>query len=227
MASRHGPLTKLWIQWKSSKAVPWRKRWLVGMDLTGNTFWEFTDQINIGRLRRIVEYDKNAHYADVKLARTHPVANPPPSKYPSNTLPPAQWIQWLRHTRDAPPSIQEQRMDIVRQAQMKQLAAQADAKWASKADRIDMPQRQEIASATLPQRPPEVPPEVIDPITEIADIAKETKGQIGVVTEVAKEEKTEASRRERKDTAPYPGLKLGKEGEQAPESWAPRPVTRR
>lgn len=42
-----------------------------GMDLTGNTFWEFTDQINIGRLRRIVEYDKNAHYADVKLARTY------------------------------------------------------------------------------------------------------------------------------------------------------------
>lgn len=41
------------------------------MDLTGNTFWEFTDQINLGRLRRIVEYDKKAHYADVKLARTY------------------------------------------------------------------------------------------------------------------------------------------------------------
>lgn len=48
-----------------------------GMDLTGNTFWEFTDQINIGRLRRIVEYDKNEHYADVKLARTQPLSNPP------------------------------------------------------------------------------------------------------------------------------------------------------
>jgi hypothetical protein len=43
-----------------------------GMDLSGNTFWEFTDQINIGRVRRIVEYDKRAHYADVKLARTSP-----------------------------------------------------------------------------------------------------------------------------------------------------------
>jgi len=54
-----------------------------GMDLTGNTFWEFTDQINIGRLRRIVEYDKKAHYADVKLARTSSLPLPPPISYPN------------------------------------------------------------------------------------------------------------------------------------------------
>ncbi|QDS72932.1 hypothetical protein FKW77_008144 [Venturia effusa] len=207
MASRHGPFTKLWIQWKSSKVVPWRKKWLVGMDLTGNTFWEFKDQINIGRLRRIVEYDKKAHYADVKLA--------------------PQWVQWLRHTRESPPSIQEQQLDIVRQAQMKQLAAQADARWAAKAERIDMPQRQEIASASLPQTTPEDPPEVADPVASADNIVEQAQGQVGVVAEVAKEEKTEANKRERKETAPYQGLKLGKEGEQAPESWAPRPARRR
>ncbi|TLD24425.1 NADH-ubiquinone oxidoreductase assembly factor N7BML [Venturia nashicola] len=168
MAPKHGPLTKLWIQWKSSRAVPWRQRWLV-----------------------------------------------------------AQWIQWLRHTRDAPPSIQEQQMDIVRQAQMKQLAAQADAKWASKAARIDMPQRQEIASAALPRRPPEVPLEVTEPVASMDEMMKETEGQSAIVAETAKEEKTAVSKRERKDTTPYTGLKLGKEGEQAPESWAPRPARRR
>lgn len=117
-------------------------------------------------------------------------------------------------------------MDIVRQAQMKQLAAQADAKWASKAERIDMPQRQEISSAALPRRPPEVPPEVTDPVAGMDEIVTRAEGQTGVVAEVVKEEKTEANKRERKDATPYMGLKLGKEGEQAPESWAPRPARR-
>lgn len=118
-------------------------------------------------------------------------------------------------------------MDIVRQAQMKQLAAQADARWASKAERIDMPQRQEMASASLPQRPPEDPREVTDPVASIDEIVKETEGQTGVVAEVIKEGKTKVNKRERKDITPYQGLKLGKEGEQAPESWAPRPARRR
>lgn len=118
-------------------------------------------------------------------------------------------------------------MDIVRQAQMKQLAAQADARWASKSDRIDMPQRQEIASAALPQRPPEDPPEVADPAVSMDEIVKGADRQPGVVAEVANEAKTAGNKRERKDTIPYQGLKLGKEGEQAPESWAPRPARRR
>jgi len=105
---------------------------------------------------------------------------------------------------------------------MKQLAAQADARWASKASAIDMPQRQEIDSAALPQRPPGDPPEVKYPVTGMEDV----EGQAGVVEEVKREEKTEAKKRERKD-APYQGLKLGKEGEQAPESWTPRPARRR
>lgn len=110
---------------------------------------------------------------------------------------------------------------------MKQLAAQADARWASKAERIDMPQRQEIASAALPQIPPEHPPEVTDPIAGIEEVMNVPEGHAGVAAEVIKGEKTEATKRERKDAAPYQGLKLGKESEQAPESWAPNPVRRR
>ena len=40
-----------------------------GADLSGNTFWEFKDAINANRLRRIVHYSSDAHYADVKISR--------------------------------------------------------------------------------------------------------------------------------------------------------------
>lgn len=82
------PVRKLWWRWKSLR-LPWRKKWLVGIkinsqsqfasthretgaDLSGNTFWEFKDQIAIGRMRRIVEYaNANVHYADVKVSRQY------------------------------------------------------------------------------------------------------------------------------------------------------------
>jgi hypothetical protein len=53
---------------------------MTGFDLTGNTFWEFKDQINIGRIRRIVQYTNPVHYADVKVSRESP--SPCPSHPP-------------------------------------------------------------------------------------------------------------------------------------------------
>jgi len=67
----------------------------------------------------------------------------------------------------------------------------------------------------------------MNPVAGMEDAVKEAEGQAGVVEEVKKEEKTETTKRERKDNTPYQGLKLGKEGEQAPESWTPRPARRR
>jgi hypothetical protein len=40
-----------------------------GVDLAGNTFWEFKDAINTNRFRRIVKYSPSAHYADIKITR--------------------------------------------------------------------------------------------------------------------------------------------------------------
>ncbi|KAF2403844.1 hypothetical protein EJ06DRAFT_488742 [Trichodelitschia bisporula] len=113
-----GPIKQLWLRWKSLQ-LPWRKKWLVGSDLSGNTFWEFRDQINIGRVRRIVHYDPKAHYADVKLA--------------------PQWVQWLRHTRADPPSVHEQQQDLVRLENLKHLVAAADARWKSLPSARDPP----------------------------------------------------------------------------------------
>ena len=60
----------------------------------------------------------------------------------------AQWHQWLRHTRDDAPSIQEQQYDVSRQAMMKQLAAEADERWKSAPSYLDAPNKHQPAPAT-------------------------------------------------------------------------------
>ncbi|PBP25261.1 hypothetical protein BUE80_DR003670 [Diplocarpon rosae] len=111
-----------WYKWKALK-LPWRKRFLVGLDLQGNTFWEFRDTLSSHkhRMRRIVECPATTHYSEVKIS--------------------PQWHQWLRHTRCEPPSLTEQSQDLVRQRNLKILAAQADARWAAKPSLLDTPER--------------------------------------------------------------------------------------
>ncbi|KAH8702065.1 hypothetical protein BGW36DRAFT_372132 [Talaromyces proteolyticus] len=112
------PINSLWFRWKALK-LPWRRSWVVGQDLYGNTFWEFKDALNANRLRRIVRYNKNAHLGDVKIS--------------------PQWHQWLRYVRNGPPSIEEQRRD---------LAQIADERWAAKPSFLDKPQTQSTRPAT-------------------------------------------------------------------------------
>lgn len=52
-------------------------------------------------------------------------------------------MQWLRHTRFDPPTLAEQQSDVVRQKQIKMLAAQADERWASKPSVLDTPDKQQ------------------------------------------------------------------------------------
>jgi NADH dehydrogenase [ubiquinone] 1 alpha subcomplex assembly factor 2 len=98
----------------------------LGLDLSGATFWEFTDKLSPDptRMRRIVQYPRNIHYSDI-----------------SGQISPA-WHQWLRHTRAEPPSLTEQSQDLIRQEQLKVLAGQADARWEAKPRLIDMPGRE-------------------------------------------------------------------------------------
>ncbi|KXG53097.1 NADH:ubiquinone oxidoreductase, 17.2kDa subunit [Penicillium griseofulvum] len=120
-------VNSLWFKWKKLR-LPWRKSFLVGEDLNGNTFWEFKDVMNAARYRRIVRFDPKTHFSDVQVT--------------------PQWHQWLRHVRKDPPSIQEQQQDLVRQAQIKQLARLADERWASKASFLDKPKTQHEAPST-------------------------------------------------------------------------------
>jgi len=63
-----GALKQIWLKWKTLR-LPWRRQFLAGADLSGNTFWEFKDAMNSQRFRRIVKYAKAGHYADVKISR--------------------------------------------------------------------------------------------------------------------------------------------------------------
>lgn len=109
-----------------------------GFDLNGNTFWEFRLTNNPAeRWRRIVKYPRSTHLSSVKVT-------------------PA-WHQWLRYTREHPPSLAEQREDVTRQARMKQLAAEADARWEAKPRLVeDTPQAARLeprADAAKDQEP--------------------------------------------------------------------------
>ena len=66
-----GYLKQLYRKWKTLR-LPWRRQFLAGADLAGNTFWEFKDHMNATRLRRIVKYARQGHYADVKISRESP-----------------------------------------------------------------------------------------------------------------------------------------------------------
>jgi hypothetical protein len=60
-------LKQIWLKWKTLR-LPWRRQFLAGSDLSGNTFWEFKDAMNANRYRRIVRYAKAGHYSDVKVS---------------------------------------------------------------------------------------------------------------------------------------------------------------
>ncbi|KIW64861.1 hypothetical protein PV04_07166 [Phialophora macrospora] len=116
-----GAVRDLWLRWKMLR-LPWRKRFLVGQDLYGNTFWEFKDQINHGRWRRIVKGTRRATLSSLSDVQISP-----------------QWHQWLRYTRFDPPTMQEQAADVQRLAQLKTGARLADERWAAKAKYIEKP----------------------------------------------------------------------------------------
>ncbi|OAL06375.1 hypothetical protein IQ06DRAFT_210534 [Phaeosphaeriaceae sp. SRC1lsM3a] len=122
MSQGPGSFRRAWYEWRM-KRFPWRKKWLVGYDLQGNTFWEFKDQLHALRNRRIAKYSRKTHYGDVNVS-------------PS-------WMQWLRHTRFDPPTMTEQHQEIARQERMKVLAAKADERWASKPSALDAPDKQQ------------------------------------------------------------------------------------
>lgn len=84
------------------------------------------------RLRRIVKYPRSTHYSEVRIS--------------------PQWHQWLRYTREEPPSIAEQRSDVGRRARMRTLAAEADARWEAKPRVMEdpSPPRQAIGGGAAP-----------------------------------------------------------------------------
>jgi len=136
-------------------------------------------------------------------------------------------MQWLRHTRADPPSINEQQLDEIRQAHMKQLAAQADARWASKPSALDPPSRQQPQPGAFVRAPAAAATQIESGLNPgVNDIAATQKGTLQSKENAAPVDKgrsipTPTVTKE----SPWKDLNSDK-GEKQPESWAPRPVRR-
>ncbi|KAK4556533.1 hypothetical protein LTR86_006104 [Recurvomyces mirabilis] len=218
-----GAIRNLWFRWKALR-LPWRKQFLVGNDLAGNTFWEFRDALQAGRWRRIVKYSNTPHYADVKIS--------------------PQWHQWLRHTRPSAPTLQEQQYEVSRQESMKILAARADERWNSMPSYLDSPSKN--LSQAQPSLAPKDPggyaqqtePEYnqgvasgVEDMGKVSEVAMEGKDGKEVDEGRFKGGTREAPRNLERKTEPPPWAGKRPAGAPSenwqPESWTPGPAARR
>ncbi|KAI8942796.1 hypothetical protein NX059_000839 [Plenodomus lindquistii] len=230
MAGPPGPIRRAWYQWKM-KRFPWRKKWLVGFDLQGNTFWEFKDALHSLRNRRIAQYARSTHLSEVNVS-------------PS-------WMQWLRHTRYDPPSVAEQRLDMQRQERIKVLAAQADARWAAKPSALDAPDKQQpvqmlqsrdpdsgVVQMNLHEEPRDLPKRAEErserPIGGETEAPQQVEGQPmprDPPEPVVKDEDLFVAkkklRKEPKDPKDSPWNQAAQPQEWQPQGWSPAPAKRR
>ncbi|SGZ51365.1 CIC11C00000002748 [Sungouiella intermedia] len=124
IASKYPYWKRVLHKFQSRRDIPFRKKFFVGYDLHGNTYWEFTVDGNMQRLRRKLEpYQEMIFKADY-----------------FDTIPP-QWLQWLRRTRNEAPTLQELINDQIRQQRIKVLAQQADQRWYMEKERLENDQR--------------------------------------------------------------------------------------
>lgn len=206
-------LRNLWFRWKALR-LPWRRRFLVGRDLVGNTYWEMKSSGG-GRMRRMAEGHGKMHHSDVQIS--------------------PQWHQWLRHTRFDAPTIEEQQMDVTRQIQLKQNARLADQRWENKRQYIEKPaapyQQQSAQRMTMGGNPevgegqetikggdaPKTEPAHKEGVRNaVADPLEQVKGKGAD----GKPDPWEQERRKQSERASNPG------GTWQPEAWTPPPRRR-
>ncbi|EGW32233.1 mitochondrial complex I, 17.2 kd subunit [Spathaspora passalidarum NRRL Y-27907] len=127
--SKYSLYKRLLHKFQARRDIPFRRKFFIGYDLHGNTYWEFTIDGQVNNLRRKLEpYRKQFFEADY-----------------FKTIPP-QWLQWLRRTRNVPPTLEELLQDEYRQARIKMLAQQADQKWIAEKERLVRDQAVRLAN---------------------------------------------------------------------------------
>lgn len=97
--------TQLYYRWRSLRWVPLRRKFFIGYDLDGNTYWEFNPD-NSPRARRLFEprtAQENVHSYFGMI--------------------PVAWVQWLRYARHSHPSLQDLANEELRVDRMRALAA--------------------------------------------------------------------------------------------------------
>lgn len=64
------PLRQMYFKWRSLRNVPFRKKFFIGYDLDGNTYWEFYNENNPYKARRIIDYRvQTKNWSDYKMPR--------------------------------------------------------------------------------------------------------------------------------------------------------------
>ncbi|KAF8427001.1 hypothetical protein EV426DRAFT_559769 [Tirmania nivea] len=109
------PLLRLYYRFRTYR-FPWRKRFFIGQDLSGNTYWELRDRLHPSRSRRTVQFATHNHLSSRDLM-AQGVVSP-------------QWHQWLRNVRPEPPSIEELMSDERRRAEVFERARKIEERWA-------------------------------------------------------------------------------------------------
>jgi NADH dehydrogenase [ubiquinone] 1 alpha subcomplex assembly factor 2 len=179
---------------------------VTGMDLAGNTFWELHPSMSgNARVRRVLEpisrYVRYPNYGDVQIS--------------------PQWLQWLRHTRQHPPTLDEQQLDLMRQQNMKVLAARADERWRNAPSMLDRPEtaqpegtlRVEVGEGPTSNRDYPVERGVKRMDLNVEDV-EDAKEKIDV------QYKTPVKSREKEN---FGGSRHGNPGDEwQPEAWSPR-----
>ncbi|KAK6337486.1 hypothetical protein TWF730_002885 [Orbilia blumenaviensis] len=194
------PFKQLWLRWKAIR-FPWRRRYFIGMDLEGNTFWEFRDRLVAYRPRRIMDFRGGVHslanYSEFKVD--------------------PQWHQWLRATRVEPPSIQELEDEVTRRAIMVQRAKLADERWARAGTLLKKPGEKEVRKLEASARATEASDGSL--IGKIVQKERETVTvRAGKETTVQDMEERLRVEREKRET----GRPSGPGEEFQPAAWAPQ-----
>ncbi|TLS24882.1 hypothetical protein PpBr36_08935 [Pyricularia pennisetigena] len=195
------PIRQAWYKWKALR-LPWRKRFLIGLDLQGNTFWEFRDLRGDGpvaRWRRIVKFPSSTHYSDVKVS--------------------PQWSQWLRHVREHPPSLEEQQQDLVRQQRMKLLAAEADARWKAKPSVLDPPSASAGRHGEQSLR--------VEEGGSVAEEQHQQRKDEGVAVDQQQQQEQQTSPPQAPATDPWAKARGGPSEDWQPEAWKPTSTRKR
>jgi NADH dehydrogenase [ubiquinone] 1 alpha subcomplex assembly factor 2 len=140
-------------------------------------------------------------------------------------------MQWLRHTRHEAPTIADQQAELHRQAQIKMLAAQADARWAAKPSALDAPDKQQPVQV-LQSRDPHAGVGQMNVEHEIKGNAAPPPTKDGVreatQTEDAPTLKTRKPMRTEPGDSPWKQAAKGNPGDEwQPASWSPGPAKRR
>lgn len=212
------PFRQAYLRWCALRNVPFRKKFFVGYDLDGNTYWEFYNENNPLRPRRIVEYRETlGNWVDYKM--------------------PPQWMQWLRFTRPHYPTLEELHADKVRQEVLKLKVKAAEERWKSiplkergtplsAHDVLQQYQSQATVAAPQPTMAPPSPEQMFKPPRSADDLSPEERASIPQRPAEVPVEELQKNVHDKYAEPPKPVVRANPSEAFEPGTWTKKPASR-